>query len=85
MVKKTTSAKKSQQKEQKNPSKVLVGVLMIAIVISLAGTLISLNTLGKFDFTSNSLTGASSVDTTDLKTKKTTTTVLESDNETLRN
>ena len=70
--------------ERLGSSKVLVGVLMIAIVISLAGTLISLNTLGKFDFTSNSLTGASGVNKNNFKNKKTTT-VLESDNETLRN
>ena len=58
-------------KKDQEPSKVLVGVLMIAVVVVLAGTLISLNTLGEFDFSGSSLTGAGIVETGDFGSETT--------------
>tara|TARA_Y100000310_G_C20224462_1_gene597250 strand:- start:23 stop:247 length:225 start_codon:yes stop_codon:yes gene_type:complete len=54
-------------KKKSDPNNILVGILMISIVVVLVGTLISLDTLGEFDFSDSSLTGAASVKMDDLQ------------------
>jgi FlaG/FlaF family flagellin (archaellin) len=81
MVKKTAVSKN----EQKNHSKLLVGVLMVAVVVVLAGTLVSLDALGGFDFTGNSLTGANTLEVADSETENNLIQDPENYNETKKN